>query len=245
MHWFLPKKSHLENSQSIGDTYLELANIHYYNHQYELAKTYYNNSLKIYTSPNNKDNKQVGHIINGLGNVAEAQTNYDEAIRLYKKAINIFEKDKNMISVAITTSNIADIYVLQSEYKKAEPLYKRAIDITIKIEGQDSIETINRKIDLAELYLEDKKYNKAEPIFIKAKKILEAKIDKNNNELGILALVTQDLGVLKYHQKRYDEAIVFYKNSIEIREKNALAKYFGNINNIKQSSNGISKSIII
>ena len=92
--------------------------------------------------------------------------------------------------VAVSLSQVAELYRARGQYALAEPLFERALAIRDRLLGDDDADLAKSLADLAELYYVQGRYAAAEPLYERAIAIKED--EPEFYELRIL--VAQGLG---------------------------------------------------
>jgi len=79
---------------------------------------------------------------------------YTEGVRVAKHALQVAQQDDgpDHPNVALSLSNLAELYEAQEEYAKAEPLYKRSLQILEVAFGQDDPFLVPILLNMASLY---------------------------------------------------------------------------------------------
>lgn len=79
---------------------------------------------------------------------------YTQGVKVAKRALQVAQQNDgpDHPNVALSLSNLAELYEAQKEYAKAEPLYKRSLEILEKEFGQDSPFLVPTLLNMASLY---------------------------------------------------------------------------------------------
>ena len=98
---------------------------------------------------------------------------YTQGVEVAKRALQVAQQNDgpDHPNMALSLSNLAELYEAQKEYAKAEPLYKRSLVILEKEYGQDSPFLVPTLLNMASLYNETGQKNEAERIMERANKI--------------------------------------------------------------------------
>jgi tetratricopeptide (TPR) repeat protein len=113
-----------------------------------------------------KDTGTVSGSVIGQGPVAEWEVLTSEVMKLYssgdyiqgvkvaKHALQVAQQNygPDHPNVALSLSNLAELYEAQKEYAKAEPLYKRSLAILEKKFGKDDPFLVPTLLNMASLY---------------------------------------------------------------------------------------------
>ena len=85
-----------------------------------------------------------------------ASGDYTQGVKVAERALQVAQENNgpDHPNVALSLSNLAELYEAQTEYAKAEPLYKRSLEILEKEYGQDSPFLVPTLLNIASLYKE-------------------------------------------------------------------------------------------
>ncbi|MFC1855275.1 tetratricopeptide repeat protein [Thermodesulfobacteriota bacterium] len=141
---------------------------------------------------------------------------YDKAEPLYKQALKILKKagPKDAPNYAATLHNLGLIYYEQGNYTEAMQLFKQSLDIkeqTYLNDTSDYAATLN---GIANIYRDKGEHDKAEPLY---KQALE--IHKKTGQIHSYAATLHNLALLKYNEKKYEEAQKHIVECLNIMEE--------------------------
>ncbi len=79
---------------------------------------------------------------------------YTQGVKVAKRALQVAQQNDgpDHPNVALSLSNLAELYEAQKEYTKAEQLYKRSLEILEKAFGQDNQFLVPTLLNMASLY---------------------------------------------------------------------------------------------
>jgi len=79
---------------------------------------------------------------------------YTQGVEVAKRALQVAQQNDgpDHPNVALSLSNLAELYEAQSEYDNAEPLFKRSLEILEKEYGQDNPFLVPTLLNMASLY---------------------------------------------------------------------------------------------
>ena len=79
---------------------------------------------------------------------------YTQGVKVAKRALQVAQQNDgpDHPNVALSLSNLAELYEAQREYAKAEPLYKRSLEILEKAFGPDDPYLVPTLLNMASLY---------------------------------------------------------------------------------------------
>ncbi|MFH1313897.1 MAG: tetratricopeptide repeat protein [Candidatus Eisenbacteria bacterium] len=121
----------------------------------------------------------------GQGRVTEWQALTSEVMKLYstgdyaqgvevaKRALEVAQQNDgpDHPNVALSLSNLAELYEAQKEYGEAEPLYKRSLAILEKEYGQDDAFLVPTLLNMASLYRNTGREHEAQRMMERANNI--------------------------------------------------------------------------
>lgn len=138
-----------------------------------------------------------------------------EKFKELKKKLN---EEKNKIEKCKTAEELGDCYTEQNEYKTAVHYYHMSLDIAENISDKNYIKQILHKI--SNIYKKTENYNKLFNIQEEMLPILK----DIGTEYEIL-ICYNTMGTAKRKLSQYNEAAVYYNNSLQIAEKSDKIKY--------------------
>jgi tetratricopeptide (TPR) repeat protein len=99
------------------DIFLDWAILNKKRGDYNIAKEYYQNALKV--AEVMKDFEMIGHAYNGLATVHGALSDFEKAIEYYLKALDVAERLGKKTVISASCRNIAVIYMKAQNYDLA------------------------------------------------------------------------------------------------------------------------------
>ena len=98
---------------------------------------------------------------------------FAQGVELAKRALQVAQQNDgpDHPNVAISLSNLAELYEAQKEYAKAEPLYKHSLEIMEKEFGQNSPFLVPTLLNMASLYNNVGREDEAQQIMQRANNI--------------------------------------------------------------------------
>jgi signal transduction histidine kinase len=159
-----------------------------------------------------------GKFHNILGSIYAYQKKYDSAIEEYNKAIRVFDQNNDPYQAALIKNNIANIffslldYESAYKYSKESYSYLNSINDTLYLPSLISVTAISA---LELNYLEE-----GFELAIKGLKLSQT----YSNVLGLI-LGNYALGEYYLKSKKYEEAIDYFKQSLELCETYQLTQY--------------------
>ena len=151
------------------------------------------------------------------GQQAVQQGNYAEAERIYQVAIKKAEtyglEDRR---VAVSVSQLAQLYAGQGKHVEAEPLYLQALQIYQAVYGERHADVAATLNNLGVLHRMYGQYAEAEPLLTRALAIKEQLLGPDHPDV---ALSAANLGQLYVAQGQPAKAEPLYRRALSIRQK--------------------------
>ncbi|MFX0117015.1 MAG: tetratricopeptide repeat protein [Candidatus Hodarchaeota archaeon] len=174
---------------------------------------------------NIQDNLGLAESLNVAGAIFEAKGDRKTAITTYSRAHGLFESLGKTRQIALILNNIAIANKRLGAYDQANEHYLRTISLTREINDLSLCSTFMR--NYSELLRERGDNESARSYLDEALRLRKSADDL----LGIASLLG-DLGDLSYHCGDVEEAIHFYRNSLQIDENSG--SQAGSINRLVQ-----------
>jgi tetratricopeptide (TPR) repeat protein len=151
------------------------------------------------------------------GQQAIQQGNYAEAERIYEAAVKKAEtygrKDRR---VAVSLSQLAQVYAGQGKHVEAEPLYLQALKIYQAVHGETHADVAATLNNLGVLHRMYGQYAEAEPLLARALAIKEQLLGLDHPDVAFGAA---NLGQLYVAEGQPGKAEPFYRRALAIRQK--------------------------
>jgi tetratricopeptide (TPR) repeat protein len=144
------------------------------------------------------------------GNYAEAEHMYQLAV---KKAESYGREDRR---VALSLSQLAQVYSGQGKHVEAEPLYLQALKIYQAVHGETHADVAATLNNLGVLHRMYGQYADAEPLLVRALAIKEQLLGPDHPDV---ALSAANLGQLYVAEGQPAKAEPFYRRALTIRQK--------------------------
>ena len=144
--------------------------------EYDSAVAYYNKSIVIFKSINNK--KGIAANLINIGNASQLQGDLQNATIYYLDGIKIYEALKDNFRLSISHGNLATIFDAIGQKQDAKNNLYKSNKFALKI--NDSIQLVYNYYNLTDLYFDENKIDSAFVNINKAKKYLN---NTSNNHL--------------------------------------------------------------
>ena len=187
-----------------------------YRHFFEFNKAieYYSKAIKINEEIGNK----IGLAVNfgNIGIVFTQLSDYSKALEFYNKAINIYEEIGKKSGIASNYGNIGDLYQSLSDYPKALEYQYKALQINEEIGSKINIASNLCNIGVVFASKDSTLYNT-----IKAEEYLQKSLSlaKEIGAKDIIKVGLDTLHTLRLNERQFEEALEYYKLSIEIEKE--------------------------
>ncbi|NET70335.1 MAG: DUF2225 domain-containing protein [Sphaerospermopsis sp. SIO1G2] len=221
----LPIRSKVVLGHWVGIEF-KIGRIHQLLGQYDLALDYYHQALKTAKIPTLieigrptriGDFKGQVNALNAIGNIHSRQQKYDSALNFYNQALAVIKTEINnknnnrKILESVTFNNIGIVYLKQKDYNLALKFLQQALEINQPLNYKQSQSVMLS--NLGKVYFEQGKYQKAWSYYQKAL-IIAQEIGYKAGEAKFLS----NIGYLLEKQNQPELAIVFFKQSVNVRE---------------------------
>ena len=192
---------------NIGSIYVDLLD-------YTKALEYLSKSLQM--SEEIGDKESIAINLGNIGLVYKNLFDHTKALEYLSQGLQIIEEIGNKVSMAIKIGNIGGIYKDVRNYSKALEYYSKALQIYEEIGNKIGISHILANIGEIHTTKESEFYDGmyAEEILQKALGLAR--------EIGakiVFQKVYELLHTLRYNERKFEEALEFYKKSIEIEKE--------------------------
>ena len=177
---------------------------------YEVAHTYYNQSLRIAVELH--DQSSIAVSLHQIGNLHYLRGEFEEALTQYNQAVRLSESLGDDAGAAGTLHQIGRIYHARGDYGAAILKYEQALQLFEKL--SDHVGEARSLHQLGMLHQAQGEYDAALAMYERSLSILE----KLGDIAGEASSVHQ-LGMLHQARGEYDAALAMYERSCEVSEK--------------------------
>ncbi len=190
----------------LASTYAELGRAIQGLKQFQLARYYYNKSLKLFEDINNKDYLSI--IYNQLGLIAQDLREYKEAKKLYEKSLELTKPESHYFQAGLF-HNLGWVNEELGEFDLAIENYQKAIEIYD--EYHNHYEQGDTCHQLGNTFYKLGKYDKAKKFHQKALDILI-----QHKERYYLTSIYNNLGVVADKLSEFEKAKTYYLQALEL-----------------------------
>ena len=209
------------DSQSLDTERLlnKKANLLYRLGRFDSALPLYQRALAIaehHSKTDSTSNIRVSVLMTSIAGLLKEQGKYTESKPLYEKSLadKILLLGNKHPVVAISMSNLADLYLRMYEPELALPLYRDALKIMELEHGRNHPLVATIVSALASCYLQQKQYSDAIQLYERARRIKEEMLGKYHISV---AVVLNNLAAAYHSQGDTQQSIKLYERSLQIR----------------------------
>jgi tetratricopeptide (TPR) repeat protein len=161
--------------------------------------------------------QQTWESVMAAGQQAVQQGNYAEAERIFQVAVQKAEEfGREDRRVAVSLSQLAQVYAGQGKHVEAEPIYLQALKIYQAVYGENHADVAATLNNLGVLHRMYGQYAEAEPLLSRALAIKEKLLGPDHPDV---ALSVANLGQLWVAQGQPEKAEPYYRRALMIRQK--------------------------
>ncbi len=201
---------------SVANTYNALGNLVSDQGNFEKAREYYKRTLEIRKQVLPEDHMHIADTYQNLGILEYSEGDYDKAIEFMMKG---FEIEKRILppkhpNLASTYNNLGVMYDLKGDFERALEFYQNALDIRREIFGEQHPLVAESYLNIGVVRQEHGDLREALDNYIKALYIF-----RNSTDIPIsyeLASTLENIGSVYAQQQKYEEAINYHQQSMEM-----------------------------
>ena len=197
--------------ESLAESYSHLGN-------YEEAETLYNQALHLLKTPNT-DQAKLADLTYHMGSMYSSQRNFVKAAFYYDQSLQILDQKTDSSSI-IKKANIQSGYgnvIAELGNAQLAVLYLEKSLAYLQSLNNKNSDIRDIKINLAKAYRHNNEYRKSEKLYMEI--LNEMDYSESDGKINTdMAVLHNNLAYLLKVQSKTDEAIVHYKNSLNILE---------------------------
>ena len=184
------------------------------------ALNLYTEAAEIYAEAGIGADYRLATLFNNMSFLCQDLEDYPQAQEYLEKSLFILKGlEESEIEVAITYSNLANVYLAMDRIDEAKVSVKKALDLFIGESGDSDVHYAGAVCTLGEIYFKEADYEKAAALFRESMKLTERDYGTDNLSYAVLcenlALCLKELG-------DEEEALKFENKSYEIKGRIAL-----------------------
>lgn len=177
--------------------------------QYLEANKTYNIAFELCLK--SKNNYQAAMVLNNIGNVFEAQGDYESAVKNYLSALRYYNPNIDSFDIGLSYINLGKMFLNLENYNQAREFFQTALNFcTSKMLNEKAI--INNC--LGTIFYAQNNMEAALLLFNRALSLSDNIIDKRN-----LAFILNNIAEVNRVRENYTEALKYYALSQEINSK--------------------------
>ena len=189
----------LERSEHYGTTLVNYATTYTMAGDTIKALNLYTEAAEIYAEAGLGADYRLATLFNNMSFLCQDLEDYPQAQEYLEKSLFILKGlEESEIEVAITYSNLANVYLAMGQIDEAKVTIKKAIDLFIGESGDSDIHYAGAVCTLGEIYFKEADYEKAAALFREAMKLTERDYGTENLSYAVLcenlALCLKELG---------------------------------------------------
>ena len=200
----LKSNNNVNFGNTLEQTYLLKGDALFSIKQYKVASHYYQLSIDIAKSRQNKQLLAQVLFSNGISNFKSSE--YDKSLLSLHESLTQYKSLKSKKNIAACYHYIGRVHDNLNNLEQAETYYRKALDYQIQLRDDDKVGRLLQNLGTLELSKEE--YDKAAKYFEKALKIFE----RLNDTIGIGA-VYSNLGLIDLNKMEPQKAKVNFKNA--------------------------------
>ncbi|KRX07658.1 hypothetical protein PPERSA_11207 [Pseudocohnilembus persalinus] len=142
----------------------------------------------------------------------EAQNSFEQAEKIYQ-----FNNIKGGYYISDLYNNLGNLHFKLVKFEKALDYYQKSLKIMQQINGINHVNTCSILMNIAVIYKRIDQFLEAENLY---QKVLEIKLNHNSNKnTPFFGDLYYNIGLLMQKQEKYQEAIINFKKSYNIRKQ--------------------------
>jgi len=194
--------------------YRDQATIQQQHNNVHAAVKYYAEAMALFRK-HGKSAKEA-ELLTKMAAAHEDMRELDLALSRYKKAFFIHKENNDARNVAMTLSQIANVWVLKNKYDKALEKYEQACLLVRLIEDKDPLLVADTIINTGNVLAYQQKYQAALDKYEQALLIRRVKLGNNAPEV---ADILNSIANVYASQTKLDQALSHYRQTLEIYER--------------------------
>lgn len=202
------------NPLNLAETLNQMTHLYIKQKRYDQARASLLKALDIREKALGKNSEKTAETQGNLA-LVEHKSGHDLAAeKLYKQVIETKRQAKSATSLAITLTNLANLYGEMKRLDEAKVLYLEALEIDKKAYGVDHKETAQDLFNIAAMYYQHN-YNKEAINYFKQAEAVYTKLDDAAGRVKCYHY----LGLCYAEENQHAEAIDAYKKALQIHTK--------------------------
>ena len=210
----------LERSEHYGTTLVNFATTYTMAGDIVRALNLYTEATEIYAEAGLGTDYRLATLFNNMSFLCQDLEDYPQAQEYLEKSLFILKAlEESEIEMAITYSNLANVYLAMDQISEAKVTVKKALDLFIGESGDSDVHYAGAICTLGEIYFREADYEKAAALFREAMKLTERDYGTDNLSYAVLC---ENLALCLNEQGDEEEAARLKKTASEIKERIAI-----------------------
>ncbi|MBX7223374.1 MAG: CHAT domain-containing protein [Blastocatellia bacterium] len=217
---------------SEGRAWLNMANVHYYRGDYDLALETYRKALGIFETISSQAG--ISRTLNNIGSILQLQGKYAAAFSTLQKSLAIKEKMNDLAGQANTFNNIGILYYDHGNFEMALEFHQKSFRIREELKDISSMaQSLN---NMGNAYRRMEQFKEARECHERSLE-LKRKIGERLSMAGSYANLGNVLGA----QGKLEEALVFFEKANEINRELKVRPSLSLLNNMASTYRHLGK----
>ncbi len=170
-----------------------------------------------------KNLKEIGWADNFLGIITKNRGQISNAIDYYSHSISIRDSIGDLDGMSGSLNNLGIIYQESGDYRKAKECFEKSLAIREKLKVSPD-RLANAYINVGEMNLKMGAYDIATKNYFNALRLYE-----QDSSIWGTAASLNNIGIIYYQQKDYEQAITYFQKSLVLATNNKLDDLLPNI----------------
>lgn len=210
----------LERSEHYGTTLVNFATTYTMAGDIVRALNLYTEAAEIYAEAGLGNDYRLATLFNNMSFLCQDLEDYPQAQEYLEKSLFILKAlEESEIEMAITYSNLANVYLAMDQISEAKVTVKKALDLFIGESGDSDVHYAGAVCTLGEIYFREADYEKAAALFREAMKLTERDYGTDNLSYAVLC---ENLALCLKDPDDEEEAARLKKTASEIKERIAI-----------------------
>ncbi len=207
-----------EDHPKTGDCHNRLGELYYYGHQHDLAKTSFENALKIYSLDTNPDSLAIAKVYSNIGGLKMNLSEYDSAKIFIQKALDIQLKLLDTLDIKLlptyNTYGVLQYYL--GNMDQAIYNFEKTLQIRLNKYGANHHEVAMSYNNMGSAYEKKKEFQRAVDLHQNALNIRRTTLDSLHPNI---ALSLNNLANAWYGLGEYEKSNEYHFEALRLRKK--------------------------
>lgn len=216
----LMREMGLERSEHYGTTLVNFATTYTMAGDVVKALNLYTDAAEIFAEVGLGADYRLATLFNNMSFLCQDLGDYPQAQEYLEKALFILKGlEESESEIAITYSNLANVYLATGQMNEAKVTVKKAIDLFISESGDSDVHYAGAVCTLGEIYYKEADYDKAATLFKEAMKLTERDYGTDNMSYAVLC---ENLALCLKATGSNEEAVSLQQTAMDIKKRIAI-----------------------